>query len=160
MAITTQIGVEFTAALVTQPPTLLDANVWGGRLRMLEFTHAQDGAGDATSSVKIARLPAGQVTLLGNLCRCTHNWSTASAFMDVGWDAYTNVDGTAVVADSDGIDDNIDVDTAGSTAFGTAVTAGYKVFDSKEGVDIRLTSKPTAIADGDTVQGYLIYVMG
>ena len=160
MAVTTQVGVEFTQALVTEPADLVDRSLWGGRLRLLKFTHVQDGAGDATSSVKVARLPPGKVTLLGALCNCTHAWTTASATMDVGWDAYTDGDGDAVVADPNGIDDGIDVDTAGSTAFGSAVTAGLKSFSSQSGVDIRLTSQDVAIADTNTAEGYLVYVTG
>lgn len=157
MAVTTQKGDQLTN-LDAVPPVIENSHNLHGRLRIAYFSHTQSGAGDATSSAEIVRLPPGKVTLLGALCNCTHNWTTASATMDVGWDAYTDLDGTAVAADSDGIDDGISVDTAGSTAFGSALTAGRKVFESQDGVSIRLTSQDTAIADTNTASGYLVYV--
>ena len=159
MAVTTDQSTELDNQ-DARPPVANHSSLVGGRLRMAKFTTTQSGAGDATSSFKIAKLPPGKITLLGALCNCTHNWTTASATMDVGWDAYTDFNGDAVAADPNGIDDGINVDTAGSTAFGSALTAGLKNFESKDGVDIRITSQDTAIADADTAEGYLVYVQG
>ena len=138
---------------------LEDAADYAGRLRVAYFASTQSGAGDATSSVEVVRLPPGTVTLLGRLCNIEHNWTTTSATMDVGWDAYTALDDSAVAADPNGLDDGIDVDTAGETTIGSAVAAGRKQFASKDGVSIRLTSQDVAIADGDTAEGYLVYVV-
>ena len=161
MAVTTQLSTELTNQAAT-PPVLSDINKIGGTLKIAYFTHTQDGVGDIGSSIKIAHLPAGNITLLGNLCQLTHNWVTASQTMDVGWDAHTNIDGTAVVADDNGLDDNVDVDTAGTITLGsdTSGTGVVHVFDSKEGVDIRVTAPTVALADGDTIEGFLVYVQG
>jgi hypothetical protein len=67
------------------------------------FTHDQSAAGDATSSVAIVKLPAGRVRLLLGASMVYVNWTTASATIDIGWDAYTGFDGVAVVADPDGL---------------------------------------------------------
>ena len=101
------------------------------------------------------------MTLLGFLCRVYHNWTTASATMDVGWGAYTAPSGSAVAASYDGLDDGLDVDTAGQIAIGSALaTAGQvKTFESQDGVWITFESKTTAIADGDDLTGYLVYVV-
>lgn len=158
MAVTTQKSTQVTNTDAT-PPVMEETSDLHGRMRIAYFDHTQDGAGDATSSVEIVRLPPGTVRLLGALSRVEHDWTTASATMDVGWDAYVDLDGDAVAADADGIDDGIDVDTAGATAIGSALTADTKVFTSREGVSIRLTSQDEAIADTDTASGYLVYVV-
>lgn len=158
MAVTTQKGTQVTN-FDAEPAVMEETSDVHGRLRIAYFDHTQSGAGDATSSVEVVRLPPGTVRLLGALSRVEHNWTTASATMDIGWDAYTDLDGDAVAADSDGIDDGIDVDTAGATAIGSALTADTKVFISRDGVSIRLTSQDTAIADTDTASGYLVYVL-
>jgi len=158
MAVTTQKSTQLTN-LDALPPVLEGSADYAGRLRVAYFSFTQDGAGDATSSAEIVRLPPGQVTLLGRLSNVEHNWTTASATMDVGWDAYTEPDGTAVAADPNGLDDGIDVDTAGETTIGSIVAAGRKQFDSQDGVSIRLTSQDVAIADTDTAEGYLVYVV-
>jgi hypothetical protein len=158
MAVTTQKSTQLTNLDAT-PPVLEESADYAGRLRVAYFAFTQSGAGDATSSAEIARLPPGRVTLLGRLSNIEHNWTTASATMDVGWDAYTDPDGVAVAASSVGLDDGIAVDTAGETTIGSAVAAGRKQFDSKTGVSIRLTSQDVALADADTAEGYLIYVV-
>mgnify|MGYP003958286295 CR=1 FL=1 len=158
MAITTQKGTQVTG-FDASPSVREDTADIHGRLRIAYFDHTQSGAGDATSSTEVVRLPAGTVRVLGAMCRVDHNWTTASATMDIGWDAYTDLDGAAVAADSDGIDNGIDVDTTGEVAMGSALTAGTKTFTSQGGVSIRLTSEDTAIADADTASGYVVYVL-
>lgn len=163
MAVTTQNSVE-VAKMVSNPPTLIDPTVANGKLRFAYFSHTQDGAGDATSSVRIAKLPRGKVRLLPCLSLIQHNWTQGSATMDIGWDGYTQPDGTEVAADPNGIDDGLDVDTAGVLSgedlAGQLTAAGRtKLFNSKEGVDIRLTSQDVALADDSTVTGYLVYVV-
>lgn len=160
MAVTTQNSTEYDAAHVSKTGNL-DSHVMHGRVRCAYFTHDQDGAGDATSSVALCKLPAGKVRLLASQSKAYVNWTTTSATLDLGWDAYVDIDGTAVSADPNGVDDGVDVDTAGYQTFGAALTAtgGTKVFESKEGVVIRATSQDTAIADGDDLVGYLLYVV-
>lgn len=161
MAVTTQNSTEYANAYATVPPVKNEAYTTYGRVRVAYFTHDQDGAGDATSSVAIAKLPPGKVRLLASQSKAYVNWTTAAATLDLGWDAYTNADGTAVAADPNGIDDGISVEAAGYQTFGGALvaTGGTKVFDSKEGVVIRATSQDTAIASGDDLVGYLLFVV-
>lgn len=160
MAVTTQYSTEYDQANVSKTGNL-ESNTMGGRVRCAFFSCAQDGAGDATSSVALCKLPAGKVRLLASGSKAYVNWTTTSATLDLGWDAYTGITGTAVTADSDGIDNAVDVDVAGFQTFGSALTAtgGTKVFESKEGVVIRATSQDTAIADADDLVGYLLYVV-
>ena len=159
MAVTSQKSTEYTNA--TSSPVVQNAvHDYHGRVRIAYFTHDQDGAGDAGSSVALCSLPAGKVRVLLASSSAYCNWTTGSATLDLGWDAYTNTDGNAVAADIDGLVDGLDVDTAGYQTFGagTTATGGTYLFESQGGVVIRATS-PGAIAAGDDLVGYIMYVV-
>ena len=159
MAVTTQKSTEYTNA--TSSPVVQNAvHDYHGRVRIAYFTHDQDGAGDAGSSVALCSLPAGKVRVLLASSSAYCNWTTGSATLDLGWDAYTNTDGNAVAADIDGLVDGLDVDTAGYQNFGagTTATGGTYLFESQGGVIIRATS-PGAIVSGDDLVGYIMYVV-
>lgn len=160
MAVTTQYGTEYDKAHVSKTG-VLETHEQHGRVRAAYFKHTQSGAGDATSSVALVKLPAGKVRLLAAQSKAYVNWTTASATLDLGWDAYTNLSGTAVAADPNGIDDGVDVDAAGYQTFGGVLTAtgGTVVLESKDGVTIRATSQDTAIADTDVIAGVLFYIV-
>tara|TARA_R110002072_G_scaffold144766_1_gene290787 strand:- start:367 stop:666 length:300 start_codon:yes stop_codon:yes gene_type:complete len=92
------------------------------------------------------------------------NWTTSSATLDLGWDAYTNQAGTAVAADPDGLVNALDVDTVGFQTFEGAIAAnllmgGAYVFESQDGVVIRATATDNAQVSGDDLVGYLAYVV-
>ena len=159
MAVTTQKSTEYTNATAT-PVTMNEANVYHGRVIIAYFTHDQDGAGDATSSVALCSLPAGKVKVLLSSSNAYVNWTTSSATLDLGWDAYTNISGTAVAADADGLLNGLSVETAGYQNFGagTTATGGTYLFESQGGVIIRATS-PGAIVSGDDLVGYIMYVV-
>lgn len=162
MAVTTQKSTEYTNATAT-PVTLNEANVYHGRVRIAYFTHDQDGVGDAGSSVALCSLPAGKVKVLLKSSSAYVNWTTSSATLDLGWDAYTDINGDAVAADTDGLVDGLDVDTVGYQTLegalaGIKATGGTYTFESQSGVVIRATS-PTAMVDGDDLVGYLLYVV-
>ena len=162
MAVTTQKSTEYTNATAT-PVTLNEANVYHGRVRIAYFTHDQDGVGDAGSSVALCSLPAGKVKVLLKSSNAYVNWTTSSATLDLGWDAYTDINGDAVALDIDGLVDGLDVDTVGYQSLegalaGIIATGGTYTFETQSGVVIRATS-PTAMVDGDDLVGYLLYVV-
>ena len=162
MAVTTQKSTEYTNATAT-PVTLNEANAYHGRVRIAHFTHDQDGVGDAGSSVALCSLPAGKVKGLLKSSNAYVNWTTSSATLDLGWDAYTDINGDAVALDIDGLVDGLDVDTVGYRTFEGALaainaTGGTYTFETQSGVVIRATS-PTAMVDGDDLVGYLLYVV-
>jgi len=164
MAVTLQNSVEYTNSIANPITTQAQPHEAMGRLRIAFFNHIQDGAGDATSSVALCKLPAGKLRLLSSLSRAYVNWTTGSATLDLGWDAHTNADGTAVAADPNGLVDGLAVDTAAYYTLEGAlaaekVTGGTHVLDSQEGVVIRATSQDTAIVSADDLVGYLIYVI-
>lgn len=160
MAVTTQKSTEHANATAT-PVTLNPTTDYAGRVRIMYFTHDQSGAGDATSSVALGSLPAGKVKVLLSSSNAYVNWTTTSATLDLGWDAYTDGDGNSVAADADGLVNGLNVDTAGQFSFGAdqVATGGTYTFNSKSGVTIRATSQDTAIADGDDLVGYILYVV-
>lgn len=165
MAVTHQESVQYANAFTDQPREMNPVSQWGGKLQVAFFEHDQSGAGEATSTVAVVKLPAGRVRVFLPLSKAYVNWTTGSATLDFGWDAYTGLDGVAVVADPDGLADGIDVESAGYFdlgAFATApsaikATGGTKEFTSKDGVVLRATS-PGAIASGDDLVGYVVYV--
>ena len=133
-----------------------------GKVRFAKVTYVQVAAGEAGDIIQLCKLPAGRVRLLGRLSNLYHNLTTATNFADIGWAAYVGLDGVAVASDPDGLDDNIDVETAGTILVGTvaAVLAvgGNKLFESQEGVVITLTSVEIPDAD-DTIDGFIAYVL-
>lgn len=174
MAVTTLYSTEYNQAYVTSPPDNLTTDVNHGKMRIAFFTCDQSGTGDATSSFALCKLPAGRVKLLLGLSGAYVNWTTASHTLDLGWDAYTDQDGVAVVADPDGIIDGLDVDAVGFRSFwGNAtgalntnftpaavdVTGATKTFSSQGGVVIRATSQDVAMVAGDDLVGWLCYVI-
>ena len=164
MAVTTQYSTEYTQVYVTVPSSNLNTTEKHGTVRAAYVTHTQSAAGDATSSVALFKLPPGRVRLLCHLSRAYVNWTTASATLDLGWDAYTAMDGTTTAADPDGLVDGLDVDTVGFRTFEGAIAAnlllgGTKVFESKDGVVIRATCQDQILADGDDLVGCFYYIV-
>lgn len=169
MAVTTQQGTEYTGIYTTKPAVLVPTSTWHGRIRGAYVSHVQSGAGDATSSAALVKLPPGTVRFLMPMSWLYVNWTTNSATLDLGWDAYTDLNGDAVAADVDGLIDGISVATAGVFGFeeltasagtGAPATTGYtKVFSSKDGVTIRASSTDVALADADALYGFLAYMV-
>ena len=162
MAVTSQKSVEYTNATAT-PPVNNNTTEQHGSIRLAFFTHDQVGTGDTGSSVALCELPAGRVRVLASLSRAYVNWTTSSATLDLGFDAYTDLNGDAVAADPDGLVDGLSVDTVGFFTLEGAIaanllTGGTYVFESKEGVVIRATATDNAQVAGDDLVGYIAYV--
>ena len=162
MAVTTQLSAEYTIQTTTP---IVNSNTVDkhGKLRTLFFSHDQDGAGDANSTVTLGKLPAGKVKIIGGLSRFYCNWVTGSQTMDIGWAAYTDLDGDAVALDVDGMVDGLDVDAVGyfsmesNTAAGKLKGGNY-TFESRDGVVIQALAI-AALVDGDDLCGYITYVI-
>lgn len=155
----TTYSEEMTNILAT-PPVPLTPIDHHGKIRMAGVTYDQVANGAAGDLVQLCKLPAGRVKVLGKSSFLYINAVTASMFVDIGWAAYTNLDDTAVDADIDGLDDNLDVDTAGIFNIGSIQVAagGIKTFESIEGVVLTLTMVTDVVA-GDDVNGYIAYVL-
>ena len=162
MAVTTQLSAEYTIQTTTP---IVNSNTVDkhGKLRTLFFSHDQDGAGDANSTVTLGKLPAGKVKIIGGLSRFYCNWVTSSQTMDIGWTAYTDLDGDAVALDVDGMVDGLDVDAVGYFDMESNIAAGKLkggnyTFESRDGVIIKALAI-AALADGDDLCGYITYVI-
>jgi len=163
MAVTSQKSVEHTNATAS-PVVKLSTTEQHGSVRIAFFTHDQVGTGDTGSSVALCKLPAGRVRLLMSLSKAYVNWTTSSATLDLGWDAYTDNAGSTVAADPDGLVNALDVDTVGFQTFEGAIaanllTGGTYLFDSQDGVVIRATATDNAQVAGDDLVGYMAYVV-
>ena len=156
------------ANTVAVPKVMNDPSDHHGRMRIMYFSHDQDGAGDATSYVRLGKLPAGKVRIFMGLCRAYVNWTTSSATIDIGWEAYQDLTGTTVSADPDGLINGISVDTvgyfslegaSGSTGAPLKATGGTKSFESQSGVIVTASTTDVAIVSGDDLAGYLVYTI-
>lgn len=161
MTVTNQESVQYANAFTDEPREANPASTWYGNLKVAFFDHTQDGAGEATSDVKLVKLPPGRVRVLWDLSSAYVDWTTASATLDLGWDAYTKLDGSIENADPNGILDGLDVDSAGYQSLRgalTAATGGTTEFVSKDGVIILATSQDVALATASTIRGYIVFV--
>jgi hypothetical protein len=156
------------ANTVAVPPTMNDPSDHHGRMRIMYFSHDQDGVGDAQSYVRLGKLPAGKVRLFMGLSRAYVNWTTGSATINLGWEAYQDLTGTTVASDEDGLINGIVVDTvgyfglegaSGSTGAPLKATGGTKSFESNSGVVIIASAWDYALADGDDIAGYMVYTI-
>lgn len=158
MAVTTEYSAEYTN-MTAKPPVLADAAVSYGKLRLLQFTFTQGAAaGDAGSSAALVKLPAGKVALIGALSRIECSAFGAARTLDIGWDAYKDKNGTAVVADDNGLTDNLDVSAAAAADLTqlAVLGGGIKVFESLNGVVLRATVAGGTIPIAATLKGYVV----
>ncbi len=128
----------------------------GGLVRYAYFKHTQAVAGDATSTVRLRKLPAGKLRILGAASAITFSAFGASRVLDVGYAAHTKADGTAVTLSANNLADDINVASAGSAVF----TGKYTYLDSQDGVDILATVAGGTIPQGATLEGYIAYLIG
>ena len=162
-----QNSTEYANTVAT-PPVMNQPTEDHGRMRIKYFKHTQSGSGSSGDSVVLCKLPGGKVRMILALSRVYVNWTTSSANLDLGWDAYTSgasgTEGDTIAADADGLIDNLNVDTVGYFTFegtlaATKALGGTYVFESQDGVVIRATSQAAAMADGDVIAGYIVYVV-
>lgn len=145
------------------PVTPLNVDESHGKVRTCRFDYTQVAEGAIGAVIELCKLPAGRIRFLGQESQLYHNLTTGTVDLDVGWAAHVDFAGDAVAADPDGLDDNIDCETAEVTRLGSvaAVLAEgkAKVFESQEGVIITATVRTAVIAAGDTLKGYISYIL-
>lgn len=159
MAVTTENSDIYANQIATGAQTFLRPDQLDGRLRACYFEFTQGGsAGDAGSIANLVKLPAGNTRLFLPLSRIYFSAMGASRTMDLGWLAYTDPDGGAVVADPNGLDDGVDVSSAGSVnPGGTVGKAETFRFNSRGGVVITAQINDGTIPAAAEIDGYLIY---
>ena len=140
--------------------------------RIEYFTYTQAATGTDGDQVFAVKVPGVSRILLPELFIHMSDW-TASTVLDVGWAAYTEIDGDAVAADPDGLIDGLDISNGGvAVFFGMVLTvsttntltiapAGLlsKEFNSRHPVDITFSLLGAAPLAAATLQGYVTYVV-
>lgn len=159
MAVTHENSVQYGNA-VADPKVMNETNDWHGRLRQERFTFVQGAAaGDIGSTQRLVILPAGRCRVFMHLSYLHASAFGASRTLDIGWQAYTDLDGDAVAADPNGLRAAIDVAAAGSKAMtGTIGLDETKQFLSRDEVKIWATVAGGTIPIGATLSGAIIYV--
>ena len=160
MALTNEASVEL-GNVEASPPVANPVHAWHGRVRIARFDFTQGAAaGDAGSSARLIRLPAGRVRVLLALSRIAFSAMGTARTMDLGWEAYTDDNGTAVAAAAAGLDAAVNVAAAGSVnPSGTVGGDETVLFASESGVVIAATINGGTIPAAATLKGYLLYVV-
>lgn len=160
MAVTFQDSVQL--ANITAEPRIMNPTTEAhGRLRLARFSFAQTGIGDAGSIARLVRLPKGRVRVILSLSRIAYSTLGASRTMDVGWEAYLAADGSGdVAADPNGLDDGVDVSSAGAVVPGGTVGSDESLlFATMAGVVLTAQINDGTIPDTATLSGHIAYVM-
>jgi hypothetical protein len=157
MAVTNQKSVEVTAIDAGKK----NAGVsYGGMLRKYDFTFVQaTAAGDITSTAELIRLPPGRCEIILPLSYAQWSAFGAARLLDIGYAAYTGVDGVAVVAAPAAFDDDVDVAAAGGAVLGSdaaAATGKRFILQSRDGVSIIATVAGGTIIVGAALTGFFV----
>ncbi|MBO6784455.1 MAG: hypothetical protein JJ899_14465 [Alphaproteobacteria bacterium] len=161
MAITTENSTQY-GNTVADPRVMNPTQEAHGRLRVARFNFTQGAsAGDAGSIARLVRLPKGKVRVILPLSRVAFSALGASRTLDMGWEAYRTDEGSGeVAADPNGMDDGVDVSSAGAVVPGGTVGGDETVlFESLDGVVLTAQINDGTIPAAATLDGYLVYVM-
>tara|TARA_R100000656_G_C3910575_1_gene120807 strand:+ start:43 stop:525 length:483 start_codon:yes stop_codon:yes gene_type:complete len=159
MAVTTQKSTQVTNMDAT-PPTIMDTTSLHGRLRVAFFAHTQDGAGDATSTVDLVKLPTGTGRILVRSSFLAASAFGSSRTLDIGYVAHTDTNGDAVAVDVDAVLDGLDVSGATNAMLGTGTnTVDTYLYDSNAPLTIQAVVAGGTIPDTATLSGYIVYVL-
>jgi len=154
---------EQVTKLNAVPAEPLNVDESHGKVRICRFDYSQVAEGAIGTVIELVKLPAGRIRVLGNESSMYRSALGTGVTLDVGWAAYTDFAGDAVVADPDGLDDGVDVAAAGTASLGSVAAvlaeAGSKVFESQEGVVINATIGVAVIPAAGKLKGYIAYVL-
>ena len=128
----------------------------GGKLRYFSFDWTQVTLGDIASTAGLIKLPPGRWKPVGAFINTSA--FGASRTLDIGWGAYTQHDGTAVVADPDGLVAAKDV-SAALVAWGFNVATYRTVIDSRTEVEIYCTIAGGTFPAAATLKGEFLFGM-
>ena len=159
MAVTTQKSTQVTNMDAT-PPTIMDTTSLHGRMRVAYFLHTQDGAGDATSTVDLVKLPAGKGRILVRSSFLAASAFGSSRTLDIGYVAHTDTNGDTVAVDVDAVLDGLDVSGATNAMLGTGTaTVDTYLYDSNAPLTIQAVVAGGTIPTAATLEGYIVYVL-
>ena len=152
--------------LEAQPPIGIPTTDWKGVKRIMRFTFKQGGiAGPVGSTAELVRLPAGNVRVLLEECFMHRTAFGSGRTLNIGWQAHSKPDGTAVDAGVDAFVVGLNVASVGEDAWGASPQLGSGVdadnsslIESKSGVIIQATVAGGDIPVGAELTGYVTYV--
>lgn len=155
MAVTQEQSTQ-VAASEASPNTPVATYDWDGKVRRQYFEFTQGAAaGDATSLAELVKLPPGKLRVFLPSSRIYFSAMGTSRTMDLGHLAYTDLDGDAVAADPNDLDDGVDVSSAGSlNPAGTIGTHETKLFESQDGVTLTAQINDGTIPAAATISGW------
>ena len=116
------VGHELSNIYTKQAAVPFQRNDRMGQLYWVRFSHTQAVVGDAGSDVILWKVESG-CRIVPHLSTIRYTAFGSARVMQIGHAAYTDPDGTAVVADLDAFLSALDVSAAG-TAFWSAGTLG------------------------------------
>jgi hypothetical protein len=164
-------STEYTLNYRTVPPDVAVHRNKQSNVRGKIFSYTQAATGTDGDLVYLCRLPAGSRILLPLSYIYVSAWS-ASTVLDVGWAAYVDPTGAAVVADPDGLIDGLDISNAAVMLyFGQVTTVGttntliqipaaliHREFNSRSDVEITATIAGAAPLAAATIDGFIAYM--
>lgn len=132
------------------------AHLAEGQMRISRFTYTH-AAGAGTGEVNLFVLPPGYVSVYSYLSHLFTSAFVATADLHLGYRAYTDSDGSAVVADDNAFLDNADVG-GGALDITWLLPTGYvKELDSMSGVTVYAMVDTANIEDADTLDGWCVW---
>lgn len=157
MAVTNQKAPVVTAMEAGQDVSTYNtyANV-----RMVALgAFVQSGDGDANSTVILAKMPAGRVSILLGSSYLHVTGMGTSRTIDLGHNGYTGLDGVAVAADPDAFNNNTaaSADVNFQPGVNANATGRIITIESKAGWDVVLTVEGGTIPDTTDIDGYLLF---
>jgi hypothetical protein len=152
---TTQNSLQY-AAQTSNPPVKAEAHAAYAKLRAFRVNFTQVGAGSDGSIARLLKLPPGKITFFGDNSWLRTSDMGTNRVMDVGWAAYRDQNGEAVVADDNGLHDDQDISPAAKFQPANALADGTKDFHSLSGVTIIATVNGGTFPAAATVQGVLV----
>lgn len=158
MALTNESSTQL-AKQEASPPTMLDPRDLSGKLRIARFDFTQGAAaGDANSTARLIKLPAGKIRVFLALSRVANSAFGAARTLDLGWEAHTKNNGVAVAANEIGFDAAQDVSAAGAYApTGTVGSDETIELDSDSGIVVVAKCEAATLPAAATLKGYIVY---
>ena len=151
-----------------QAPSLASLTKNEGKKECWFYSYTVGASALAIGSILHLRLlPAGQIFFLPKESYIQWSDMGTGTTIDIGYAAYTGLDGAAVAADDNLFDDDVDVAASASEAllgsdYGIGTTAAangmFKEFNSMSGVSIIVTNAGSTLAASGTIYGYLSFI--
>lgn len=159
MALTAEKSVQLANADLL-PDVKNQTTASRGKKRVEYFTFTQGAAaGDANSTADLVELPAGRKRILLTECYVAASAFGASRTLDIGYTAYRDFAGAAVVADVDALLDGRDVSSATGALLTVAAAADPTLLiESANAVVIQAKCLGGTLPAGATITGYVTYV--